>query len=156
MTQLDTAQTIINTLRAGMSTGHTETDDYFVREWFTGDPLIMQSFAPPACAVIPQLPGANESEFVGVDNVTETFSVQFFQLARRKDGEEAETAAGLTRLIAMMEKARQLLRADPTFGAIFVMSAMTNIDPMMSLAPGGVYRVAKFTLTMKRPVLWGQ
>jgi len=155
----DTITTIINTLKAGMTTGHTTTDDYFVKTWYTGDPLALPSMECPAGAVFakPGGPTSRNDVFVGEDTLIETVSIRFYQEAVRKSGEASEVAAGMTRLISMFETASKLLRTDPTFGSTFVTSKISNIDPQLpGVAGSNVYRVCEITFSVTSRVLWGQ
>lgn len=137
-------------------TTHT-VDDYYVKTWYTGDPLALPSMETPAGAVVPKQPGSRTPEFVGEDTVTDQILIRFYQSAMKGASESPETAAGLSSLIAMVDRAGVLLRTDPTFGSSFVNSDITGIDPMVpGVAGANVYRIAEITLTVKTRRLWGQ
>lgn len=130
--------------------------DYFVRTFYSGDPLALPSIETPACAVIPSQPSPREAVFVGMDTVTETFKIRFYQPATRKVAEAVEVAAGMTRLIAMFEKASLVLRTDPTFGSVFVSSKIINIEPLLSgVADANAYRACEITFQVTNRALWG-
>ena len=132
------------------------TTDSSVKTWYTGDPLAMPSIEVPAGAVLAGRPNPRKSIFVGEDTVTETIFVRFYQPAYRKATEVAEVAAGMTRLIAMVERAEVLLRTDPTFGSVFVNSEIVDIDPLMSGVPdSNAYRIAQITLEVTSRAMWG-
>lgn len=152
-----TINTILAILQAGMTAGHSDADDFYVKVWYINDPLALPSIETPAGAVIASTPSPREDVFVGEDTVTETLKIRFYQPAQRKSNEAAEIAAGLTRLIAMFEKAEVLLRTDPTFGSTFVASKITNIDPLIAgVAEANAYRVCEITFECKSRALWGQ
>ena len=82
--------------------------------------------------------------------------IRFYQPAVRKVAEASEVAAGMTRLIAMFEKASVILRTDPTFGSTFVSSKITNIEPLISgVADANAYRACEITFTVISRALWG-
>ena len=152
-----TINTIIATLKAGMTTNLSE--NYYVKTWYTGDPLALSSLEAPAGAVFPTPSGPTSrlTEFVGEDTVTESISIRFYQPAARNSTESPEVAAGITKLIAMVEKAEVLLRADPTFESTFVNSEIINILPLLpGVADANIYRVAEITFQTKSRALWGQ
>jgi len=129
---------------------------YYVKSCYTGDPLQMPSFNTPSAAVIPMQPSPVETVFVGEDNDTETFAIRFYQPATRGAGEAAEVAAGMTKLMAMCDRVKTLLRADPTFGGTYVSSAIKSINPMLpSVGENNVYRTAEIIFEMKARRLWG-
>ena len=153
---ISTIQTIITKLTAGLTTGHSESDDYYVKTYYTGDPLAMNSFETPSCAVIPGRPSSRKSEFVGEDTVQETIFIRFYQMAMRKGGEVAETSAAYSRLNAMHEKAQAIVRTDPTFGSTFVNSEIISVDPLLHGIPdSNVYRIAEIQIEITRRALWG-
>ena len=133
------------------------TTDYFVKTFYTNDPLAMPSIECPACSIIASQPSPRTDVFVGEDSVTETLHIRFYQPATRKSAEASEVAAGMTRLIAMFEEASLLLRTDPTFGSTFVYSKIINIDPLISGVPeANAYRVSEITFETLSRKLWGQ
>ena len=130
--------------------------DYFVKTWYTNDPLVLPSIETPAGSVIASHPSPRTDVFVGEDTVTETLTIRFYQQALRKSTEKTEIAAGMTRLIAMFEEAELILRTDPTFGSIFVTSRITNIDPLLpGVGDSNVYRICEITLETLSRKLWG-
>ena len=63
---------------------------------------------------------------------------------------------GVTQLLAMLEKACQLLRVDPTFGSEFVMSEIRDVNAQLPGIPGqNVYRIGQIRFECKRRALWG-
>lgn len=153
----DPISVIIACLPAGMTTGFSDTDNFYVKTWYTGDPLAMPSFETPSGAVIRGRPQSRLTEFVGEDTVTDNLFIRFYQPAVRKNGEPAELAAGYTRLTAMYEIAVKLLRVDPTFNSTIVNSEITNIDPLLPGVPeANAYRVAEITMKITRRALWGK
>ena len=151
-----TIDLIIATLRLGMTTGYQDSDDFYVKTWYTGDPLALPALESPAGAVIPKPPTSRLIEFVGLDTITETFAIRLYQLAVRKVTEDPETASGVTRLISMLEKAQLLLRVDPTFSSSFVMTEIRSVDPMLGGVPGAdIYRMGEIMFEVKRRALWG-
>ena len=154
----NTINTIIALLKSGMTTGHSVSDDYYVKVWYTGDPLAAPNtqLTSPSAAVIPSIPNPRDAQYVGEDNITETILIRFYQSANRKAGEAAEVAAGMTRLIAMFERAESLLRTDPTFGSTFVNTKITNINPLLpGVADANVFRIAEITLETTSRAVWG-
>jgi hypothetical protein len=131
--------------------------DYFVKTWYTNDPLAQASMDTPSGAVIASLPSSRSDVFVGEDSVFETLKIRFYQVAARKSSEAAEVAAGMTRLIAMFEEASLLLRTDPTFGSTFVYSKITSIEPLvMGVSEANSVRVCEITFETLSRKLWGQ
>ena len=131
--------------------------DYFVKTFYTNDPLAVGSIEVPACSVIASQPSPRSDVFVGEDSVFETLQIRFYQSAARKSNEATEVAAGMTRLIAMFERAEIILRTDPTFGSTFVYSKIININPLISGVPeANAYRVCEMTFETLRRALWGQ
>ena len=131
------------------------TTDYFVKTWYTNDPLGMPSIETPAGAVIASQPSSRDTEFVGEDTVNETLKIRFYQLAARKQSEASEVAAGMTKLIAMFDMASLLLRIDPTFNSLFVKSKIVNIDPLMAGVPeANAYRICEITFDVTSRLLW--
>lgn len=152
----DTIDLIITTLEAGMTTGHTDSDDYYVKTWYMSDPIAMPDMETPAGMCKIDEPTSYESVFVGMDAPTETYVIQFYAKAARKAGENAEHAPGMTRLIAMCEKVKQLLRADPTFGSQFVTSKITGVKcPLPGVPESDIYRIGQIRFEVKRRELWG-
>ncbi|OBW61098.1 MAG: hypothetical protein A9183_03060 [Dehalococcoides mccartyi] len=150
----NTIDTIISILKPGME---EQDADYFVRKWYTGDPLAVNNSEAPAGAVIPSQPNPRIAVFVGEDIVTETVCIRFFQPAIRSMSENFEIAASLTKLLSMVEQASLLLRTDPTFGGTFVSSSITNITPMLPGVPDtNTYRIAEITFEIKTRRSWGQ
>ena len=151
------ASSLLALLKAGMTTGHTEADDYYVISWYLGDPIGLYQIQAPAAAIIPQTPTSRVSAYVGSDTVTETFIIRFYQPAYRTSTDEAEVAAGFTRLLAMREKASALLRADPTFDSQCSYSEITAVNPSVySAGDNNAFRVTDMTFQVKRTALWGQ
>ena len=133
------------------------TTDYFVKTWYTNDPLAMPSIETPSGSVIASQPSPRTDVFVGEDTVKETLQIRFYQPAIRKISEAAEIAAGMTRLIAMFERAEIILRTDPTFGSTFVYSKIINIDPLVYGVPeANAYRICEITFETTSRALWGQ
>jgi hypothetical protein len=148
--------TVLTLLKSEMTTGHTVADDFYVKTWYTNDPLTMPSIEAPAGAVIASRPSPRTDVFVGEDTITETLRIRFYQPALRKSSEAAEVASGMTRLIAMFEKAEVLLRTDPTFGSTFVSSKIVDIEPLMVGVPdSNAYRIAEITFETLSRALWG-
>jgi hypothetical protein len=153
----ETIDTILSMLRTGMTDSSNDSDDFWVKTWYTYDPLAVPGMEVPAGAVIPAQPSEREIIFPGEDTVRETVYIRFYQPALRKQGEAAETAAGMTRLIAMFEQAELLLRTDPTFGSQFVSSRIVNIEPKLpGVADADAYRIAQTTFQITRRAMWGQ
>jgi len=151
-----TIDLIITTLRAGMTTDLDEASDFWVKEWYTGDPLGVPMITTPAGAVIPEVPSSRLIEFVGLDTITDTVAIRFYQLADQPVGEAPEVTKGLTKLLSMLEIAQQLLRVDPTFGSQFVMSEIRDVNAQLPGIPGqNVYRIAQIRFECKRRALWG-
>lgn len=156
MTTKATINLLVLTLMAGMQTGYTENDDFYVKTFYIGDPLGLYQIMAPAAAIIPAEPKSRISQYIGEDTITETYVVRFYQPAYRTADDEAETSAGLTRLMAMLDKAEALLRADPTFGSQFVNSEIRNVIPSVPTAgDGNAYRIAGLSIEIKRRALWG-
>jgi hypothetical protein len=152
-----TINTVLAALQAGMNAGFSVSDDFYVKTFYTNDPLAMPHIEVPACSVIASQPSPRTDVFVGEDNVTETLQIRFYQSAVRKAGEPPEVAAGMTRLIAMFEKAETILRTDPTFGSTFVYSKITNVDPLVSgVFEANAYRICEITFETSSRKLWGQ
>jgi len=152
-----TIDTVLQMLANGMTNGHSEADDFFVRTWYTNDPLGLPSMEVPAGSVIASSPSPRDDVFVGEDSITETLHIRFYQPALRKSAEPAEIAAGMTRIISMIEKASVILRTDPTFGSTFVYSKIINIEPLISgVSEANAYRVCEITFETLSRRLWGQ
>jgi hypothetical protein len=152
----------VNTINTSGSTGtiiitlKSAPDDFWVKTWYTGDPLQMPSFETPSGAVIPLQPISRDDVFVGEDTVKETIAIRFYQPAVRVAGEAGETAPAYTRLTSMFQQAEVLLRADPTFASAFVNSRIVNIDPQMpGIAGGNVYRIAEIVMETISRRAWG-
>lgn len=152
-----TIDTIIDTLKAGMTTGHDDNDDFWVKQWYTHDPLGVPAMESPAGAVFSASPSDRNAVFVGLDSIHDVLYIKFYQPAVRKQGEDAETASGMTRLVAMTDQAQVLLRTDPTFGSTFVSSKITNVEtPLPGISDANVYRIGQITLQITRRAMWGQ
>jgi hypothetical protein len=147
--------TLLAALQAGMTTGHSEVEDFYVLSWYLGDPLALAQILTPAAAIIPTQPSSVDAEFVGEDTIIETYAIRFYQPSYRTATDLAEVAAGVTRLLAMREKARILLRTDPTFGSQFVCTKL-NINPALPVAgDGNAYRISELNLEVTRRSIWG-
>ena len=150
-------QIALNIIRSTLEDGMSDSEqDYYVKTWYTGDPIGLPSFNTPGCSITPAQPSPVEPTFVGEDTDTETFIIRFYQTATRAVLENAETAAGVTKLIAMCDKAKSLLRTDPTFGCNFVSSNIRNINPMLpSVGENNAFRIAEITFEVKIRRMWG-
>ena len=154
---ISTIGLLLTALQAGMTTGLNDVTDYYVKTWFTGDPINMNMESLPAGAVIPMRPKSRVSQYVGEDTITEVYSIKFYQPAYRKQGDPSEVSAGTTRLMAMLDTASAILRADPTFGSTIVNSELRSIDPFIPTAgEANAFRIAEIQIEMKRRALWGQ
>jgi len=152
----DTIDVLKTAITAGMTTGNSDSDDFYVKSIYTGDPLALPSIECPACSVTAVPPISRLSQYVGEDTVTETFSVRFYQLAVRKNYEDAEIASAFTRLRAMIKQAELVFRTDPTFGGSYVASEIKSVNPQLPGQAGGdAYRVAEILLEVKSRALWG-
>jgi len=145
---------VIATLQAGMTDGYTEDDQFFVKTWYTADPLAFQSTALPAGAVLAMTPASRSTVFVGMDTLKDTIAVRLFQGRTRAEADPTEVAAGITRLWGMVERAEVLLRTDPTFGAQFVSSEIMSVNPLMPAVNAAV-SAAEITLEIRTRALWG-
>jgi hypothetical protein len=153
---IGTILAVLAALVAGMTTGQYETSDYYVAKWYTQEPQAVANTFGPVGAVLAGKPRRRHTVFVGQDTKTETIIIRLYQPATRKAEEAAEVAPGMTRLMAMVDKAEILLRTDPTFGCLFVGSEITDVDPLLpGVADANVYRVAQITMTITRRALWG-
>lgn len=147
--------TILTLLQAGMTTGHSEVEDFYTMSWYIGDPLGLAQILTPAAAIIPTQPHSIVAQYEGEDTITETYSIRFYQPAYRTSVDSAEIAGGVIRLIAMREKARSILRTDPTFGSQFVTSKI-SVNPTIPVAgDGNAFRISEINLEIKRRALWG-
>ncbi len=141
---------IITSLTAGMTTGKTTANDYFVKTWYTGEPLDIPSLQLPAGAVYPVQQQAG-TQYAGEDTITLQLRIKFYQLAARKAADAQETAQSITRLMAMVDQMHITLRTDPTFTAQFIMSGLST-DYQLG---GEIYRYANTLMTLKSRALWG-
>jgi len=155
---LSTLTLIQNALTAGMTAGHSVSDDFYVKTWYTGDPHALPNIETPAGAVIPSTPSSRDwVGYQGLDDIKETIKIRFYQPAYRKAMEAAEITAGMTRLVSMCDQAEIILRTDPTFAAVLVYSRIINIDYELSgIAEANVYRIAEMIIEVQRQAIWGQ
>lgn len=150
-----TISTLMTTFIAGMTTGHS-SDDYYVKEWYTDDPLQLANPALPAAALLSTSEGA-KGQYVGEDTVIEVVTLRLLQAAVRALGESTAKAAGMTKLRAMVDRARLVTRTDPTFGVAFINCEFGNANFNVPQAPdANVMRVADVPLTVYYRKLWGQ
>ena len=149
----DTIDLVLATLKDGMA---DQSAPYYVKSWFTHDPLAVPQVEGPSASVYNTSPTTRASVFVGEDTIKETVAVRFYQPALRMKGEPADVAAGMTRLIAQLEQAQKLLRADPTFGSQFVMSEIRSVE---SRLPAGTesnaYKQGELQMDVILRKLWG-
>lgn len=151
------------TLKAGMTTGKTASDLYYVKTWYSSDPLTVPAPELPAAAVIPDDQPLQDT-FVGQDTVISHLRLRFYQPAWRtwnggtpNTQEAPENAAGMTRLVAMMEQARLLLRTDPTFASQFVYSKIIGAPYYRPGVLGANNsRMGEITFQAWNRALWGQ
>ncbi len=156
MSLTDTISTVIAMLKVGMTTGKSEDDEYFVKTWYTGDPLSLPMIEVPAAAVLPTMPISRTFVFVGEDTAKETIYIRFYQSAARRQSEAPEISAAYTKLSAMFTTAQVLLRTDPTFSSTFVYSEIKDVNPLLvGIAGGNAYRIAEIEFEITRRILWG-
>lgn len=148
--------TSLNTLITWLTPMTSDSSqDWYVSEFYTGEPSQAWAKHVPFCAVIPQ-PSSVEAAFVEQDTDTENFNIRFYQSGARSNMEPAEVQAGITKLMAQSDYAKTLLRTDPTNGGAWVTSSI-KINPTLPVTnESNAYRMGEIQIEIKTRRLWGQ
>ena len=105
-----------DTLEAGMTTGVAETEDYYIKDWYINDPLIMDVRDFPFALIKPD-DTSRADLYIQEDAAVDDYVIHFFPtpIARVPRDVRGQIEPS-KQMEEMIDRAIELLREDPTLG----------------------------------------
>ena len=154
MPMQNTIDLVHSTLEAGMTTGVDDDEDYYVKTWHTGSQMKWRPKDLPLALVKPDT-DHQVDQYVQEDTEVDNLVVYFFPIAIRRATDSGVDDAN-DKTVAMVDRAKRLLRQDPTLGHVVYDGKVTGTTYRQPgyVDQGATIHTAEIRYQAKRRVPW--